>query len=117
MPVPTVFQVILALIAIFFLSVGTARFLKQERSYTLFKFIVTLVIWGGIFTFSVVPSASHLLSRTLGLGDNLNTLIFIGFVGIFIILFKLLSIIERLERNISEIVRKEALEKLIEKKE
>ena len=112
----SVYQIILAIIAVIFLGTGITRFLKQEKSQTLFKFLVTVIIWGSIFIFSVVPSASHSLSRALGLGNNLNTLIFIGFVILFVIVFKLLNIIERLERNISEIVRKEALEKLNLKK-
>ncbi len=108
----SIFQIALAVIALYFMTAGTAKFLKQEKSQTLFKFLVTIAVWGSIFVFSIVPSASHSLSRSLGLGDNLNTLIFIGFVILFMIVFKLLSVIERLERNISEIVRKKALEEL-----
>lgn len=108
----SIFQIILALVAIFFLASGILKFIKRAKSQTFFKLLMTIIIWGSIFFFSLFPKTAQGLSSTLGLGENLNTLIFIGFVIIFIIVFKLLSIIERLERNISEIVRKEALEKI-----
>lgn len=106
------YQIFLAIIAVFFLISGLSKFLRGERSQTLFKLLITYCIWGSILVISIFPNASYALSRFLGLGQNLNTLIFIGFVILFIIFFKLLAIIERLEQNISEIVRKEALEKL-----
>jgi hypothetical protein len=40
-------------------------------------------------------SASHAISRWFGFGQNLNTLIFFGFVVLFIAFFKLLSMVER----------------------
>lgn len=111
----SIFQILLALISIFFLASGILKFTKRMKSQTVFKLSLTIVIWGSILSFSLFPKEAQKISSSLGLGDNLNTLIFIGFVVIFIIIFKLLSIIEKLERNISEIVRKEALGKLIEK--
>ena len=42
----------------------------------------------------------------------MNTLIFIVFVVIFLTLFKILSLIEKIERQISEIVREEALKSI-----
>lgn len=111
----SIYQITLALVAFLFLSNGVFKFIKRERSQTFFKLFITLTIWGSIFFFSLFPKTAQELSNTLGLGGNLNTLIFIGFVVIFMILFKLLNIIEKLEHNISEIVRKEALERLNEK--
>ena len=107
-----VYQFFLAVIASFFILMGILRFIRRERSQTLFKLFLTLFVWGGIFTISIFPNVSHTLSTLLGLGENLNTLIFIGFVVVFIIIFRLLNVIEKLEMNISEIVRKEALEKI-----
>lgn len=110
-------QITLALIAVFFLMSGLLKFVKRVKSQTLFKLLMTCIIWGNILFFSLLPRTAQDLSTMLGLGKNLNTLIFIGFVIVFAIIFKLLAIIEKLERNISEIVRKEALEKLSEQKE
>lgn len=102
----------LAILAFSFFSNTLLKFLKGEKSQTMFKLLTSFLIWGGVFVFSASPKLTHLLSEKLGFGDNLNTLIFVGFVLIFLILTKIISIIERIERNISEIVRKEALEKL-----
>lgn len=111
----SIYQITLALVAFLFLSSGAMKFIRRERSQTFFKLFLTLVIWGAIFFLSIFPKTAQEFSSTIGLGENLNTLIFIGFVIIFIIIFKLLNIIEKLERNLSEIVRKEALERLNEK--
>jgi len=104
----------LALVAVasLFLINGIVRFFKGEERQTLFKLFAYLVIWGSILTFGLFPQASRSISQFLGFGENLNTLIFLGFVIVFFALFKLVNAVERLERNISEIVRREALEKL-----
>lgn len=111
----SIYQITLALVALLFLSNGLGKFIRRERSQTLFKFFLTIVVWGSILSLSIFPKTAQQMSSAIGLGENLNTLIFIGFVIIFIIVFKLLSIIEKLEHNISEIVRKEALEKIDKK--
>ena len=105
-------QIAIAIVSLYFLYSGIRRFFRRERSQTIFKLLMTLVIWMTILLFALFPKLSHLATKTLGFGENLNTLIFIGFIMLFIIVTKLLSIVERIERNVSEIVRKEALSKL-----
>ncbi len=108
----SILQIFLAMVALAFILTSAFKYFKGQRSQTLFKFLTILIIWGSVLVFSIFPSITHSVSEKLGFGESLNTLIFIGFVIIFAILFKLLSIVERTERNISEIVRKEALSKL-----
>ena len=105
----------MAAIASGFLLNTWLKFLRRERSQTIFKLLASNLVWFGIIIFSLFPQATHILSQRLGFGESLNTFIFIGFVLVFMILFKIINIIERTERNISEIVRKEALSKISEK--
>lgn len=85
------------------------RFIRKEQGQSFFKLFSTVIVWGGIAYVGFFPSQARQLSRQFGFGDNLNTLIFFGFVVVFIILFHLLSIVEKSEKLLTEIVRKEAL--------
>lgn len=109
-------QLILATISLLFICNGITKFIKREGKQTLLKLIFTVFIWANIFIFSIFPDSTHILSEKIGLGENLNTLIFIGFFIVFVIIFKLINMIEKIERNISKIIRKEALSKLNNKK-
>ena len=112
----SLFQIILALIAISFLFSGLWKFIKREQNQTVFKVIYTVVIWTGVLFFSLFPDSLRIWARNLGLGENLNTVIFFGFVLVFMAIFKLLNSIEKIEQTITEIVRKEALKDLDEGK-
>jgi hypothetical protein len=105
----------MAVISLLFLVSAWMKFLRREQRQTIFKLLTNSVIWLGILIFSLFPASTHLISEKLGFGESLNTFIFIGFVVVFMILFKIITMIERIEKNISEIVRKEALDKITEK--
>jgi hypothetical protein len=111
----SIYQIILATVSAIFLVNSIAKFVRRERSQTFFKLMISILVWGSIIFLALYPTTARVFSSAIGLGENLNTLIFIGFVVVFVILFKLLSLIEKLEHNISEIVRKEALGKLTKK--
>lgn len=108
----SIYQILLGFISAIFLFGSLLKYFSKERNQSFFKFFASIAIWGSLFSFALFPEVAYIISEKIGLGENLNTLIFIGFVIVFIAIFKLLSIVERLERNISEIVRKEALSRL-----
>jgi hypothetical protein len=110
----TVPQILLAVVACGRLLNSATKYVRKQRTQTLFKLVASVLIWGSIAVFSLFPRWARTLSQWAGFGENLNTLIFIGFIVVFAILFKLLSIIERVEQDVSEIVRKEALERIAE---
>ena len=108
----SIFQFALAGIALIYIAAGTVRFFSGVYRQTFIRFLISLVLWSAVLVFSLFPDVSHFVSLRLGFGDNLYTLIFIGFVLVFVALFKLLAAVERLEQSITGIVRKEALSRL-----
>jgi hypothetical protein len=108
----TIYTIILALIGLYYIFDRTTRFIRKEPTQTLFKLVTTLIIWIPVVVIALFPTAAMQVLAYMGLGDNVNTLFLLVFVIIIIFQFKLLAIIEKIEKNITEIVRKEALKEL-----
>lgn len=107
-----IYQIVIALVSLAMIFTRSAKLIKGESSQTFLKFFMTVFVWSGVLFFSLFPDLAQLISKKLGMGDSLNTLIFSAFVVIFLILFKILNIIEKIERNISGLVREEALKSI-----
>jgi len=112
----TIYQIVLAFVAGIIVFQRTIRFFRREHSQSLFKYLTFTIIWGSIAAVALFPGIAHWIRITFGFGDNFNTLIFIAFVILFVLFFRILSIIERIETQITEIVRKEALKDIKKKK-
>lgn len=108
----SLYQAALALFAIVVIIERTVRFFHREYTQSLIKYLAIISIWGGIALISLFPNLAHWISLRFGLGENLNTLIFIGFIILFLLFFRMLSIIEHIETTITDLVRKEALRDL-----
>lgn len=88
------------------------KFVKRETGQTFLKFAVRVIVWGGMATVAIYPNSTRTIAHFMGFEENMNAVIIIGFVLIFLIIFKLLSAIEKIEENITELTRKEALKEL-----
>lgn len=111
----SIIQLIISVISFFYILNSTLRFFRREKRHSFLKFITTVIVWLAILLISVFPKIFKYILSLLGLSGDINFIIFAGFIIVFILIFRLLSIIEGLERNITEIIRKEALKKLNEK--
>ena len=103
------YQIGLALISLIIIVQRIIRFIRREHAQSIFKLFTVIFVWGGIGAIALFPSIAHFIRSTFGFGENFNTMIFIAFVILFVLFFKILSIIEKIENSITEIVRKEAL--------
>jgi len=90
-------------LALFFIIERLSRFIKTGQTF--YKLFSTLFIWGAVLIISIFPDFAYFISEKLGMGKNLNTLIFFGFVVVFLIIFKILAAIEKIEKEITKIVR------------
>lgn len=104
-----IYQIVVVAISSVMLFQGIKEFAKRESGQTVLKLLVRLVVWGGMAMIAVYPDISYRFSQIVGIEDNITAVIVTGFVFVFLIIFKLLSAIEKLEQNVSELTRRDSL--------
>lgn len=95
---------------------GVARLIKNFPNQSFLKIAVRILVWCGMIVIAFFPTVTDVLANFVGLEGNINAVILVGFLLIFLIVFKILSIIERIERDISILTRKDSLESLYKDK-
>ena len=106
------YQLVVAILAIAMIFQGFVRYIRKEESQTLLKFLIRLIIWGGMITVTIFPNVTSWFAGMIGLKGNINAVILTGFLLVFLLIFKLLSSIERLEKQVSILTRQDALEEI-----
>ena len=101
------YQIIILTVSSVMLFQGTKEFIKRESGQTFLKFSVRLIVWGGMALIAVYPNSMLYISRVLGFKDNMNAVVILGFLLVFILIFRLLRAIERIEQNISKLSQQE----------
>ncbi len=109
------YQVVVVVISSVMLFQGIKEFVKREAGQTVLKLLVRLVVWGGMALVAIYPNFTYSLSKLVGIEDNITAVIVTGFIFVFLIIFKLLSAIEKLEQNMSELTRRESLKEAHER--
>lgn len=110
------YQIIVTVISTVMIYQGIVRYAKRESGQTIFKVFVRLSVWGGMIGITLFPNLTNIIADIIGLQGNMNAVILTGFLLVFLMIFKLLSAIERLEQSITEVTRKKALTALRQKK-
>ena len=104
-----IYQVIIVAISSVMLFQGVKEFFRHEAGQTFLKLVVRLIVWGGMVLVAIYPNVTIIFARFLGIEGTINAVILTGFLLVFLIIFKLLSTIEKIEQNISELTRQETL--------
>ena len=110
------YQIAVVLISGVMIFFGIEKFLKRQVTQSFLKLSVRLAVWGGMAAVALFPEATDYIAQFIGLEGNINAIILIGFLLIFLLIFKILSVVERLEQDISTLTRKDALKELKKKK-
>lgn len=109
-----IYQIVVVAISVYMIFSGTKNFIRGKSGQTFFKLAVRIFVWGGMSLVAIFPAFTNTLAKLVGLQGNINAVILSGFLLIFLMIFKLLSAIERLEQQISEITRRDALKNIDE---
>lgn len=111
------YQIIIVVLALIMIGQGTKNFLKHESGQTFLKLAVRIIVWGGMAVVVAFPNISNTVANLIGIQDNINAVVLTGFLLVFLMIFKLLSAIERLEQQISVVTRNRTLEDIRKEKE
>lgn len=103
------YQIAVTLIAVTMIFIGLQKYLRRQMGQSLLKLGVRIVVWGGMATIALFPSLTNQLAHFIGLEGNINAVILTGFLLVFLLIFKILSVIERIEQDISTLTRNDAL--------
>jgi hypothetical protein len=91
---------------------GVKNFMCGKSGQTFYKLFIRIVVWGGMALIAIFPEFTNTLAKFIGLQGNINAVILTGFILIFLMIFKLLSAIERIEQQVTEITRKDSLKNI-----
>lgn len=105
------YQVIILILAGFMLYQGVDNFLKGKNHQTVLKLGVRIIVWGGMAIIVLFPDFSNVLADIIGIQGNINAVILTGFILVFLMIFKLLAAIERLEQQMTLLTRQKTLER------
>lgn len=106
------YQYLLLGLSIFMVSREVVAYCSRQAGKTFLKVLIRFIVWGGVGVIAAYPNITIHFARVIGVVDNINAAIITGFVMIFILIFKLMSAIEKIEQNISELTRNDALKQL-----
>lgn len=108
------YQIIVVVVAAVMLLQGLRRIFLHLNGQSTLKILARIVVWGGMIVVALFPSITDKIAQFIGMEGNINAVILIGFILVFVIIFRILSIIERIERDLSILTRKKAVSKFSE---
>jgi hypothetical protein len=99
-----IYQWVVPLISLFFISRTVLQYRANRRTFR--GLVIWTTFWLLLAIFAFVPNeASQKLASVLGIKDNVNAIIFIGLGILFFLIFSLSSTVDRLERQLTDLVR------------
>jgi small membrane protein len=103
----TLIQFLIISLAFLVLFRTAVNFKKNKITFKLFIF--WLAIWGAVIIVAFLPQITNPLSRILGVGRGVDVAIYFAIVLIFFLLYKIMARLEKIDNEITKIVRERAL--------
>lgn len=111
-----IYQIAISVISAIMIYKGVENYLKGRDGQTFLKVLVRIVVWGGMTIIAIFPTFTNNVAEIIGMEGNINAIILVGFIFVFLMIFKLLSAIERLEQQITTVTRNDSLSEIKKEK-
>ena len=102
-----IYQILGIILGIVAILIVIIRFREGKTSVGMFLF--WLLVWLTIIVVSIYPNATSLLANVFGIGRGLDLILILGLIGCYYLIFKIYTMIEQLESEITSLVRQIAL--------
>ncbi len=103
---------LIQILAIFFVLFAlwrvTLKFKKRELK--LIEFLIWLIFWLAVGLAFITPESLTKLANLLGIGRGADLVLYVAVVVVFYLIFRIFVRLEKMERNITKVVRKNTLE-------
>lgn len=103
-----IYQIVGVIIGIFGIIISLFRF--KERKTSLGMLFLWILIWLIIIIVSIIPDSTSILANMLQIGRGLDLILILGLIGCYYLIFKIYTMIENLENEITQLVRETALQ-------
>lgn len=100
-------QIIIIIFIIFAVTKIISRF--KEGVLTTKELTIWILFWIAAATIIILPSTTGILAKALGVGRGADVIVYLSIILIFYILFKIKIGMEKIEQEITKIVREQAL--------
>lgn len=81
----------------------------QDRDLTLVEFVEWFLLWAVVAVVAVVPDVTSYLARLVGVGRGADLVTYLALLLVFYLVFKLFVKLEKLEHQLTALVRSLAL--------
>ena len=104
-----IYQWLVPVIGLYFIYRTINQYVKKRR--TVLAAVVWVIFWIGVITLAIIPNqVSFKIAEILGFKSNVTAVIFVAIGMLFFFVFYLSSTVERLENQLTDLVRKLAIE-------
>ena len=104
-----IFAIILAVVS---LAWVVQRF-RRTRRFTI-ELMAWLVVFSGIGLVVFVPSTTDRFARWLGVSSGFNALTFIAVTTLLLLVFRILSRLQKVERDLTQLIRAYAIDTAVQ---
>ena len=104
-----IYQWVAPIIGLFFIYRTVIQYMRRKRTFV--AMVVWILFWMSITLMAIIPNpVSMKIASVLGFRSNVTAVIFVSIALLFLFVFYLSSTIEKLEHQMTDLVRKIAID-------
>lgn len=104
-----IFQILLIAFAVFALTITFRQY--RTRKVSLYWFVVWAILWLVVILVALLPQATDPIAQKLGVERGADLLVYIAIVVLAYGLYKVLVRLEKVQKEITDVVRQVAITK------